>query len=165
MGKRLDYSELIKEPVSDLQKLERRQSEVLFRDRIRYLRVLKSGEAKTQKEASELVGISERQGQRHWQLYRQGGLLGILRPIPRPGAPTKLKEKEFEELDKRLESDDLQFLHEAVAYVKEQYKTDYTVSGMHYVFKRLKVKKKTGRPVNIRQDKEGMEDFKKNSNP
>ena len=165
MGKRLDYSKLIKESVSELLKLERRQREVLFRDRIGYLRVLKSGEVKTQKEASDLIGISARQGQRNWRLYRQEGLLGMLRPIERPGAPTKLKEEEYEELDKRLESDDIQFLHEAVAYVKEQYDTDYTIAGMHYVFKRLKVKKKTGRPVNIRQDKEGLEDFKKTSNP
>ena len=108
MGTRLDYSTLIKEAVSELQKLERRQTEVLFRDRIRYLRVLKSGEAKTQKEASDLIGISGRQGQRNWRLYREEGLLGMLRPIERPGAPTKLKEEEYEELDKRLESDDIQ---------------------------------------------------------
>lgn len=163
MGKRLDYSTLIKESVSALQKLEKGQSEALFRDRIRYLGLLKSGEVKTQKGASELIGISDRQGQRNWRRYREEGLSGMLRPIERPGAPTKLEASEFEELEKRLESDDIQFLHEAVAHVKDQYDTDYTVSGMHYVFKRLKVKKKTGRPVNIRQDKGGLEDFKKTS--
>ena len=165
MGKRLEYSTEIKESVEDLQKLEEGQSLVLFRDRLRYIRLLKSGEVKTQKEASESIGISERQGQRNWRLYRQEGLIGLLRKPERPGAPTKLTAKEFEELDKRLENDDIQFLHEAVAHVKEQYQEEYTISGMHYVFKRLKVKKKTGRPVNIRQDKEGGEDFKKTSNP
>ncbi len=165
MGIRLDYTELIKEPASELLKLERRQSEALFRDRIRYLRVLKSGEVKTQRAASNMIGISDRQGQRNWRLYREKGLLGVLGPLKRPGAPRKLKAEEYAELESRLESDDIQFLHEAVAYVKQQYKKDYTIAGMHYVFKRLKVKKKTGRPVNIRQDKEGLEYFKKTSNP
>ncbi len=165
MGKRLNYSVLIKESLTELQKLEKSQSDALFRDRVRYIRLLKSGEVKTQKEASNLIGISSRQGQRNWRLYKEQGLAGMLRPLERNGAPTKLREEQYEELDERLQADDIQFLHEAVAHVKEKYDTDYTVSGMHYVFKRLKIKKKTGRPVNIRQDKEGLEEFKKTSDP
>lgn len=163
MGKRLNYTERIKETVSALEELERKQSEALFRDRIRYIRLLRSGVAMTQKAASEAIGISLRQGQRNWRLYSDQGLKGLLRPIEHPGAPTKLNAEEFEELEKRLEDDDIQFLHEAVSHVKEKYGQEYTVSGMHHVFKRLKVKKKTGRPVNIRQDTEGLEEFKKTS--
>ena len=163
MGRRLNYAEQIKEGSEELHKIEKGQTEALFRDRIRYLRLLRSGMVLTQKAASEAIGISERQGQRNWQLYRREGLAGILRPLERPGAPTKLKAEEFDELENRLEQDDIQFLHEAVAHVKEKYEQKYTLAGMHYVFKRLKVKKKTGRPVNIRQDKQGLEDFKKTS--
>lgn len=163
MGKRLNYSEEIKESAEELEALEKSQRLTLFRDRIRYLRLLKSGQSITQKSASQAIGIGERQGQRNWRIYIEEGLEGILRPIKRPGAPKKLKEEEIAELKTRLEEDDIQFLHEAVAHVKEKYKKDYTLGGMHYVFKRLKIKKKTGRPINIRQDKAGMEDFKKTS--
>ena len=114
----------------------------------------------TQKATSEAIGLSPRQGQRNWRLYREQGIKGMLRPIEDLGAPTKLQAEEFEELEKRLEEDDIQFLHQAVAHVKEKYGQEYTISGMHHVFKRLKMKKKTGRPVNIRQDKEGLEAFK-----
>ena len=163
MGKRLNYAEQIKESVEELHQLEKRQSEALFRDRIRYIRLLKSGVVRTQKAASESIGLSPRQGQRNWRLYREQGIQGLLRPIEHLGAPTKLKPAEFDELEKRLEDDDIQFLHEAVNHVKEKYGQEYTIPGMHYVFKRLKVKKKTGRPVNIRQDKEGLKEFKKTS--
>ncbi len=40
-----------------------------------------------------------------------------------------MKEEEYEDLDKRLESDDIQFLHEAVAHVKEQYEMDFAASS------------------------------------
>ncbi|MEM6831900.1 MAG: winged helix-turn-helix domain-containing protein [Bacteroidota bacterium] len=163
MGKRLNYTEQIKESEDALQELERQQSEAIFRDRIRYIRYLKSGLVTTQKAASQAIGLSLRQGQRNWRIYREQGIEGLLRPIEHPGAPTKLNTAEFEELEKRLEGDDIQFLHEAVSHVKEKYGKEYTLSGMHYVFKRIKVKKKTGRPVNIRQDKEGLEAFKKTS--
>ena len=121
MGNRLNYTDQIKESVEALQELERQQSEALFRDRIRYIRHLKSGLFKTQKSASESIGLSPRQGQRNWRLYREQGIKGLLRPIEHPGAPTKLNTAEFEELEKRLEDDDIQFLHEAVSHVKEKY--------------------------------------------
>jgi transposase len=37
----------------------------------------------------------------------------------------------------------------------------YTQMGIHYMFKRLKIKNKTGRPSNVRKDEVGLENFKK----
>ncbi len=159
----MSYPGEIKESVEELHKMERRQSKALFRDRVRYLRLLKSGDALTQKAASEMVGIKVRQGQRNWKVYREGGTEGLLRPPARPGRPPKLKPHEQRELEERLKGGDIRFLHEAVAHVKAQYGQGFSLVGMHCLFKRLKVKKKTGRPVNTRQDKEGLEDFKKTS--
>ena len=165
MGKRLSYQKKIKESESHLKKIERSQTNSVLRDRVRFLRLLKMGSAKTQKEASQQIGISERQGQRNWHLYTQQGIAGMIKPPRKGSGQTKLKESEFEELKKDVLEKEIQFLHEAVNHVKEKYKQDYTVAGMHFVFKRLEIKKKTGRPVNIRQDKEELENFKKTSNP
>ena len=160
MGRRLSYPEEIKESVEELRQIEKRQKKALFRDRVRYIRLLKSGEAQSQKAASSCIGGKVRQGQRNWRMYREGGMEGLLRP-PRPGRPPKLKPHEEKELKVRLKGGGIQFLHGAVAHVKGQYKQDFSLVGMHYLFKRMKVKKKTGRPVNIRQDKDGPEGFKK----
>jgi len=51
MGRTLSYSKKIKENTTALKKLEKAQKEILFRERVRFIRVLKTGEAKTQKEA------------------------------------------------------------------------------------------------------------------
>ena len=164
MGKRLSYQETIKEIIEELSKIEKRQTDSMLRDRVRFIRLLKKGAAKTQKAASELIGISQRQGQRNWRLYKEQGLKGLIKPPQTGGGQTKLKESEFEELKKDLLEKEVQFLHEAVSHVKEKYKQEYSIPGMHFVFKRLEIKKKTGRPINIGQDKNELDKFKKTSN-
>lgn len=161
MGKRLNYIEAIKESEEYLQGLERKQKDSTLRDRVRFLRFLKSGLASSQQSSSDLIGIGVRQGQRIWRLYKETGIEGLVMPITRTGAPCKLTSEELIELEKRLAEDDIQFLHEAAKYIKDEYGKKYTVPGVHYLFKRLEIKKKTGRPTNIRQDKEGLEHFKK----
>ena len=85
MGKRLIYQKAIKETTSRLKKIEKEQRESTLRDRVRFLRLLKSGEVKTQKEASEKIGISERQGQRNWEKYKKLGLSGLITPWNKGG--------------------------------------------------------------------------------
>jgi len=160
MGASLNYPSLIKESAETLESLLKSQSESLQRDRLRYLLVLKRGDCKTQDCASTHINVSTRQGQRNWKLYKEKGLKGLLE-IPTGGAPCKLGESEQLMLKKRLEQDDIQFLHEAADYIKDEYGKTYTTPGVHYLFKRLKIKKKTGRPVNIRQDKQELDNFKK----
>ena len=163
MGKPLSYDKKIKENVSSLKRLEKSQKEILFRDRVRFIRLLKSGVAKTQRAASEAIGISERQGQRNWSLYQKKGMKGLLQPLNKGGGQAKLEETQLEKLKEALLKKEVEFLQEAVSHVKEKYKKHYTVAGMHFVFKRLGIKKKTGRPSNIRQDKKELKAFKKNS--
>lgn len=163
MGKSLSYGKKIKESVERLKKLEKDQKEILYRERVRFIRVLKTGEAKTQKEASNIIGVSERQGQRNWSLYQKEGMKGLLAAVNKGGGQAKLEDIQLEELKKDVLEKDVQFLHEAVTHVKEKYNKEYTVAGMHFVFKRLGIKKKTGRPSNIRQNKEELKAFKKNS--
>lgn len=160
MGKRKNYQEEIKESSKDLENLLKKARRSVVRDRLRYLLLLKTGLAQTQKEASEQINIGIRQGQRNWKLYKERGI-EVYQKVGKGGRYAKLGEDELKDLSNRLEEDDIQFLDEAILYVSDKYGQTYTRSGMHRVFKRLKIKKKTGRPTNIRQDKEGLNNFKK----
>ncbi len=75
----MDYVDLISESVEELATLEKSQSQALGVDCLRFVRLLKSGQATSQRQAGGLIGLQERQSQRLWPLYRQQGLSGLLR--------------------------------------------------------------------------------------
>jgi transposase len=78
------------------------------------------------------------------------------------GAPLAgLAEEQREKLKAYLAQDQVQFLHEAKAYIQQQFNVCYSMGGLHKLFERLKVKKKTGRPTNYRKDEKGAVGFKK----
>ena len=162
MGKRLNYSEAIKESSQELETMLKQQSLSINRDRVRFLLSLKTGLAKSQKEAGENLQLCERQSQRIWSMYVKEGIKGMLAAKEETrGKKCKLEKEELAILQEELAKDNIQFLHEAAAYIKEKFGKTYTEQGVHFLFKRLKIKKKTGRPCNIRQDKVGMDNFKK----
>ncbi|MBD0374212.1 MAG: winged helix-turn-helix domain-containing protein [Flavisolibacter sp.] len=49
--------------------------------------------------------------------------------------------------------------------VKEHTGVEYSVSAMHYVFKALCIKKKTGRPSHVGKDEQKAEALKRLSGP
>lgn len=152
MGKRLNYPSLITESREELEGLLKQHRGGIQRDRLRFLLYLKTGESLTQSDAAKRVNLSERQGQRNWNSYCQNGLSALL-DIPKGGAPCKLDDSQLEALEKRLKEDDIQFLHEAVAHVKQTYGKSYTPAGIHFLFKRLKVKKKPDDPATYNKTK------------
>ncbi len=73
-----DHPTLIKEAPSELLEHERRHRHSITSSRIRMLRLLKRGEAKSVREASEPIGYSWRHTQRWLTTYRKGGLQALL---------------------------------------------------------------------------------------
>ena len=63
----MDYQVEIKEAIEDLNRLEKTNKDLKGRDRIRFLRLLKSGEASSQLQAGRMSGLKLRQSQRLWQ--------------------------------------------------------------------------------------------------
>jgi hypothetical protein len=63
----MKYVGLISESLEDLGQIQRKQKLVQFEKRVRFLILLKSGAAKTQKEAGSKVGWQLRQSQKIWQ--------------------------------------------------------------------------------------------------
>ena len=74
----MDYKILIRDEIQELQSLEKQQSKGQFRDYVRFLRLLKSGECSSQAKAAQQVNLGVRQAQRVWKTYRQHGLEGLL---------------------------------------------------------------------------------------
>jgi len=81
----MKYDELIKESLEELSEIEKKQKLVQFEKRVRFLILLKSREATTQKEAGSRVGWKQRQSQKIWQIYRQAGLVAVLKASDKRG--------------------------------------------------------------------------------
>lgn len=159
---KLNYTQLIKESEEELKQQERQQTKSYYKDRVRFIRYLKSGVASSQSQAGELIGLKNRQSQNLWKIYQSKGLAGLLQER-KPTYLGKLSTVEQSHLLQRLDSDDVMSQKQAQAYIQAEMGKQYTQAGIHYLFKRLKVKLKTGRPVNIRKDQAAQEAFKKNA--
>lgn len=156
----LNYRELIRESEEELLTLERRQTQGILRLRVRFLRLLKSGECPTQAQAGERIALGPRQSQRLWQRYRQGGLK-LLLAYPYQGHKPRLTPEQQQALQQELKKDQIHSLQQACAWLWDHQGVRFSPSGVHYLFKRLRVKKKTGRPVHHHRDSAGAEAFKK----
>jgi len=158
----MDYGSIIKEEEVFLQEQERHAGKAIVRDHIRFMRLLKSGQCKSQREAGQAIGLGERQSQRLWQLYRQQGYSGLISPGYAHGFG-KLSAAQISQLQEYLRQDLASTLSDAQSYVAAEFGAAYTTSGLCKLFQRLKVKLKTGRPVNIRKDGGKAQAFKKTS--
>jgi transposase len=160
----LNYKELVKEEIAQLRMLHRKQNKSLDRRRLQFLMLLKSGKCLTQRAAGALIGIGQRAAEKLWKLYATEGLDKLLEP-PRSGRPSKLNEKARQDLQTQLDEHRVTTLRQACGFVAQQHGIILSQVAMHYYFKQEKIKKKTGRPTNIRKDVQGEEVFKKKLSP
>ncbi len=156
----MDYQVEISESGDELRKLERTTKDFKARDRVRFIRLLKIGQATTQEQAGAVIGVQVRQAQRLWKQYREEGI-GQLCQSNYVGGRAKLSCAEQQQLRQRLCFDDIKTLEQAKGWLKEEFAVDYTVGGVSALFARMRVKLKTGRPSNVKQDSEQMEEFAK----
>jgi transposase len=156
----MNYSLLISEDVEFLQIQERLASKALVRDRIRFLRLLKTGQANTQSAAGLLIGIATRQSQRLWQTYREEGFSALLSTHYQHSFG-KLSAHQLSLLLTFLRSDQASKLEDVQAFIASSFEVHYTLSGLSKLFTRLKIKYKTGRPSNVRKEAAQEEAFKK----
>ncbi|WP_338792425.1 winged helix-turn-helix domain-containing protein [Bernardetia sp. MNP-M8] len=151
MPKILDYSSLIIESLPYLLALEKSQQKSYLRDRVRFLRVLKAGNVKSQAAAGNIIGLSSRQSKNLWLKYQQEGIDYFIKARINQNWG-KLSSLQISELLQELDQDNTLTQKEVQQYVKDTFGEDFSQPGIHYLFKRLKVKLKTGRPSNIRKD-------------
>lgn len=158
----MNYATLITESEAELSAAEKARGSALDRDRARFLRLLKSGECRTQAMAGQAIGLGERQSQRLWRAYGKGGLKGLHSASPRRGWG-KLSSAQLTALRRYLLDNQAQTLAHIQTYLEGSHGVTYTIGGISALCKRLKIKPKTGRPVNVRQVPGAVEAFKKTS--
>ncbi|WP_028666155.1 helix-turn-helix domain-containing protein [Runella zeae] len=157
----MDYKILIRDEIQELQSLEKQQSKGQFRDYVRFLRLLKSGECSSQAKAAQQVNLGVRQAQRVWKTYRQHGLEGLLQSKNK-GYFGKISFVEVSHLRRYLLDDQAYTLADIQAYLSGSLGLEYTIGGVFDLCKRLGIKLKTGRPVPCKQNRDDLEFFKKN---
>lgn len=157
----MNYQTKIQESVEELRELERQTTVARCRDRVRFIRFLKSGEASSQQQAATLIGISHRQAQRLWHHYLHQGI-GYLCENQYKGYEGKLTVENKDWFQERLKSDDIATLEQARHCLQQERGVSYkSISGVSYVCSRLKIKLKTGRPSHVQKVAEEAESFKK----
>jgi transposase len=160
----LDYQKVIRESESALQRLEKAQAKALLRDRMRFLRLLRSGECRSLADAGRQIGLKLRASEKLWRKYREQGVQGLL-DYPFKGYSGRLSPDQKQHLTEELHNNGLQSLQQGCQYVQRTFGVSYTPAGVRYVFQGLKIKKKTARPTHVQKDEEGEKRFKKKSFP
>lgn len=158
----MNYEKLINESVSQLEVVEKKQRLVRNEKRIQFLKFLKNGEAATQAEAGSKVGWKLRQSQKIWQIYRRQGLAGVLIKTDNRGFG-KLSAIEISRLNCYLAEFGAKSLAEIGRYLEDSFGVRYTIGGLSDLCLRLKIKLKTARPRNYRQNRGEVETYKKTS--
>ncbi|MBC7923041.1 MAG: winged helix-turn-helix domain-containing protein [Ferruginibacter sp.] len=164
-AKAITYPTLISETVSELTELERSQHQARQRDYVRFLRYLKEGSSLTQRAAGERIGLKARQSQSIWSRYRKAGLPLLLRSNYQ-GSVGKLSYCQLIRLQAFLRDATTPLTQQQVAdWIATNWEVHYDQSGISKLFRRMRIKLKTGRPSNTRKDEAGADAFKKTSPP
>lgn len=159
----MNYVALIAETEAELTELENKQKLVQFQKRIGFLRLLKSGEAKTQEKAGAMVGWKLRQSQKIWQFYRVGGTSLVLQKNAN-WQTGKLTNEQCGQLSEQLAAAGGAVSLSAVQnQIASSFGAHYTIGGVSGLCRRLKIKLKTARPTNIKKDEARALEYKKTS--
>lgn len=161
-NKTLDYSVSITQSPEELSTRIIKARQPLIRRRLRFLHLLKTTPGLSRAAAGKKLGLLSSGAEEVWELYKKSGIDTLI-DYPFKGRSSKLSDEQKIWLAEELKKDGTATLAQACAMVEEHTSIHYGITGMHYVFKSLKVKKKTGRPTNVGKDVAGEEAFKKKS--
>lgn len=159
----LTYSEQIVQTAAELLHLERKATQALVRDRLRFVRLLKEGTA-TLVEAGKAVNFKKSWCYELWRRYQQKGIMA-LSSYPFKGRQPWLKPQQQAAFKQSLSDDSMATLAQAAERIKQQTGIDYTISGTWVALKRMGIKKKTGRPRHVHHDETAAAAFKKKRRP
>lgn len=158
---RHDYQRLIKETEEELFEQERQHRHSVVGSRLRMLRLLKSGEATSVEAVSGLLGYSWRQCQRWLTRYRIEGLAGLLTAAKRGGSKERMTAEAWEALDRALKQGEIASYGQARTFLAQQGVVYRDATSILRLFRRHKVKAKTGRYRHEKAEAEKQETFKK----
>ncbi len=157
------YPQVIKEDPRRLEKLEKHHRYTHLFQRVRMLRLLKSGECSNLGEAADALGYSWRQCQRWCASYTEGALEELLKSRVEERGPQELVTPEaFEELQEAMKRGEISTISQAHRFLSERGIEYSHPDGVGQLLRRRKVKLKTGRPQHEEKaDPQEQEGFKK----
>lgn len=159
----INYLECIDEDLDELRALKQKHRHGPAADRLKMLRLLKSGQSRSQRQAAEVLGYSERQLRRWWQTYRTGGLKALLKIKAPGGSDEKMTPEAWAALEEQMKAGQIARLEDARLFLAEQFEIEYqSLSGISRLFRRQGVKLTgAGRPRHKKVDPEAQTAFKK----
>ena len=158
------YPQVITEDLDDLKELERYHRYSHLFQRVRMLRLLKSGECSNLGEAARALGYSWRQCQRWFASYQKGGIEELLKSrVDERGRQELVTPEAFEELQEAMKRGEIATIGQAHWFLSERGIEYSHPDGVGQLLRRHKVKLKTGRPRHEKADPQEQEAFKKTS--
>jgi transposase len=122
---RINYPKAIQESEEDLMSLEQRLRGQKPADRVRMLRLLKSGTVKSMKDCAPLVGYSLVQLTRWWERYRTEGLAELVKQQKPVGQPGKVTAEAWEGLLTEMRKGHMATMEDARDYLEREW-------GIHF---------------------------------
>jgi transposase len=132
-------------------------------DRLKLLRLLKSGRERSLAGAAAVLGYSARHAQRWWGVYRRGGLAALLSAPRWGGSRERITPAALQALAAEMRAGRIARLEDARAYLRDRWGIAYCLDAISGLFKRHKAKLKTGRPRHRRADAAAQAAFKKSA--
>ena len=130
-------------------------------DRVKLLRLLKSGAARSVRQGAAMLGYSERQAQRWWECYARGGLAALLDVGWPGGSRERITPEAWADLSAQMRAGAIGRLKDAQAYLRERWGIAYCLDGISKLFIRRKAKLKTGRRRHRHAEAAAQAAFKK----
>lgn len=159
---RIKYGTAIEESEEELREVEQHWRGQKSADRVRLLRLLKSGRVKSLKEGAPVVGYSLPQVTRWWERYRAFGLASLLTQHKPKGQTEWITAEAWAGLTAEMQIGHIASLRDTQEYLERHrgicYKTNKSLSA---VFKRHQIKWKTGRRRHQKAKPEQQQAFKK----
>jgi len=149
----------IKENVKELKNLLKKQIKKQLIFRIQMLILLKENSKITLKEVSNLLPVSYPTLHRWWGYYREGGLEKLLQWNVE-GYKGKLSQKQIKKLIEEIKKGKFLTQKEVIQWIKDEFGIEYSQQGISDLLKKLNIRKKTARPVNIKKNEEKEKEFK-----
>lgn len=155
----------ISESAATLKKLLTNASTPQEKERIQTIYWLKTKTVKTVKQIAIMLGRNRVTVQKWLSKYRQGGLDVLLEPKSNLGGrPTSIRPDVVAKLKEELQNPaGFQSYGEIQLWLKTCFDIDVAYRTVHQLVRyKLKGKLKVPRPLNIKQNQEAKENFKKN---
>ena len=159
---RIHYPRVIRQDPKRLQEYEQQLRGTLLASRVRFLQLLKTGQAGSLPQAAQLLGYSTAQVTRWWECYRQQGLAALLQPPPHPGRPCRMTAAAWRGLEQEMRAGRITRLEDARRYLQHRWAIHYaSVNGVWRLLRQRRVKFKTGRRRHRKADTAAQTAFKK----